>query len=170
MRLLIYGFGPYLRFKDNITEKILRKLPRRRGLKKIVFPVRFQRSQFIKTVKKYNPDAVLGLGQRSRGLHLKVELRAVNRRRNDKREKPRTIVLGGSKRLATNLKLDGGDQARISYDAGDYVCNYSMYVILEYLKRNRLPTRFGFIHIPHHYNIDKASRFLKKALKQIRVG
>ncbi len=170
MRLLIYGFGPYLRFKGNITEKILRKLPRRRGLKKIVFPVRFQKSQFVKTVKKYNPDAVLGLGQRSRGRRLKIELKAVNQKRKDKREKPTSIVPGGPKRLRTNLELKGSDQATISYDAGNYVCNYSMYVILDYLRRNRLPTRFGFIHIPHHYNVAKATRFLKKALKQIRAG
>lgn len=43
MRLLIYGFGPYKQFKDNITEKILRRLPARNGVKKVVFPARFQK-------------------------------------------------------------------------------------------------------------------------------
>ncbi|MGH7773150.1 MAG: hypothetical protein ACREQA_13065 [Candidatus Binatia bacterium] len=170
MRLLLYGFGPYLRFKENITEKLLNKLPGKKGLKKVVFPVRFQKGQFIKTMKRYNPDVVLGLGQRSRGRRLKIELKAGNQKRKDKREKPRSIVPGGPERLRTSLELNGIDQARISYDAGNYVCNYSMYVILDYLRRNRLPTRFGFIHIPHHYNVDKAIRFLRKALKQIRVG
>jgi len=37
MRLLIYGFGPYKQFKENITAKLLRRLPQRNGLKKVVF-------------------------------------------------------------------------------------------------------------------------------------
>jgi len=69
--------------------------------------------------------------------------------------------------LASNLKLDRDRQARFSTDAGDYVCNYSMYVILDYVKRHHLPTRFGFVHIPHDYNLAKAKRFLLSATKAI---
>ena len=168
MRLLIYGFGPYLKFPDNITEKILRRLPAGRNLQKIIFPVRFQRRQFLQAIKSFRPDTILGLGQRSRGWRLKIEMRAVNRRRRNKKERPKPIVSGGSKGLGTSLKIIGGRQARISYNAGDYVCNYSMYVILDYLKRHHLPTRFGFIHVPHHYNLAKADRFLKKAVKEMK--
>jgi pyrrolidone-carboxylate peptidase len=76
MRLLMYGFGPYREFADNITEKILGKFPQRRGLKKIVFPVRFRKRQFISAVKNYKPDIILGLGQCSRGQRLRIESRA----------------------------------------------------------------------------------------------
>lgn len=165
MRLLIYGFGPYRQFKKNITEKIVRSLPPRRGIKKIVFPVRFSKSQFLNALRRFRPDVVLGIGQCSQGRHLRIERRAVNKRRSGKKGK--TVVSGGPRWLSTTLKLGRGGQARFSNDAGDYVCNYSMYVILDYLERKRLATRFGFVHVPHNYSAPKAKRFLIGETKRI---
>jgi pyroglutamyl-peptidase len=170
MRILIYGFGPYRRFRDNVTEKIIRRLPRRRQLRKIIFPVRFHRRQFIDAVGKHEPEVILGLGQCSRGRRLRIERRAVNKRRNDKREKPKPIVRGGPRRLPTHLKLNIGSAARISRNAGDYVCNYSMYVILDYLKRRRAPVRFGFVHIPHDFDSGRASLILARAIDTIAAA
>ena len=170
MRLLIYGFGPYKQFRENITAKILRRLPARSGVKKVVFPARFQRKQFVETLKKYKPDVILGLGQTSRSKRIKIERRAVNRRRANKDDRARPIRAGGRKRLATNLRLNGGRQARISHDAGDYVCNYSMYVILDYLKQRGLPARFGFIHIPHDSSLARARRFLAGVIRNIQAS
>jgi pyroglutamyl-peptidase len=164
MRILVYGFGVYRDFEENVTEKIIRRLPRRRQLGKIIFPVRFHRRQFIDAVRKHDPEVILGLGQCSRGKRLRIERRAVNKRRNDKGEKPKPIVRGGPRQLSTNLRLGLGLQARPSRNAGDYVCNYSMYVILDYLKRQRFPIRFGFIHIPHDYDSGKARRVLLKVI------
>jgi pyrrolidone-carboxylate peptidase len=61
-RLLLYGFGPYRQFKENITEKILKRLPAKSGVKKIVFPVWFQKRQFIEALKRHKPEVILGLG------------------------------------------------------------------------------------------------------------
>lgn len=152
MRLLIYGFGPYKQFQDNSTQRVVGILPRSQNLKKIVFPVRFDKRQFTDAVKEYNPDVVLGLGQCSRGKRLRIERRAINRKRNEKKERARPIVGGGPKWLPTTLKRGTfrfGKQAKSSRDAGDYVCNFSMYVILDYLKHHDPAARFGFIHIPH---------------------
>jgi len=165
MRVLVYGFGPYQRFKDNITQEIVGKLPASRNLKKIVFPVRFDKKQFTTAIKKYRSDIVLGLGQCSGGKLLRVERRAVNKKRNHKKESVRAIVRGGARTLPTSLKLDKsalGERAKISYDAGDYVCNFSMYVILDYLERHHLSTRFGFIHVPHDYDLARAVRLVRK--------
>lgn len=170
MRILIYGFGPYLHFKDNVTQKILRKLPRRTWLKKVVFPVKFNRTQFLQTVKAHSPDVILGLGQCSAGQRLRIERRAVNRRRSGKKQKARPIVPGGARQLSTDLKLTGGGWARSSHNAGEYVCNFSMYVILDELRRRRLSLRYGFIHIPHGYDPGKAVRFLITALENIRAA
>ncbi|MBI4526750.1 MAG: hypothetical protein HY695_23380 [Deltaproteobacteria bacterium] len=139
MRLLVYGFGPYAPFKQNITEKIVRKLPKLPGMRKIVFPVRFERKQFIERVEKYQPEIIVGIGQSSRRRRLSIERRAVNRMRARKGGKARSIRKGGPRSLATNLKLDRRE-LRTSYNAGDYVCNYSMYVILEHLRRKNLST------------------------------
>jgi len=167
MRLLVYGFGPYGHFRDNVTKKILRQLPRKSGLKKIVFPVRFHKRQFINAVKAHDPDAVLGLGQCSSGRRLRLEAQAVNRRRNSPREKARPIIAGGPQKLATDLNLDLGRRGRPSTRAGDYVCNYSMYVILDFIKRRRRKVRFGFIHIPYSYDPGMAARLLLQAMDKM---
>jgi len=164
MRVLVYGFGPYRRFKNNITREIVRKLRASPNLKKIVFPVRFHKKQFTIAVSKYRPDVVLGLGQCSTGRLLRIERRAVNKRREHKKEKPRAIVRGGPKSMPATLRLEKaalGKHVKISYDAGDYVCNFSMYVILDYLRRRRRENgRFGFIHVPHDYDPARAQAFL----------
>jgi pyrrolidone-carboxylate peptidase len=174
MRVLIYGFGPYRQFRDNVTRHIVRKLPRSANLKKIVFRVRFDKKQFIDAVKKYRPDFVLGLGQCSTGKLLRIERRAVNRRRNEKRDKAWPIVRGGPKRLPTTLKLGGavrGKQVKLSSNAGDYVCNFSMYVILYSLRRHTGGIAyFGFVHIPRRYDLKKATLFVRKVLHKLGVG
>ena len=170
MRILLYGFGPYRRFRDNVTEKILRRLPRHRGLRKMVFPVRFHRGQFLQAVRKNRPDIILGLGQCSKGRKLRIESRALNRRRNDKSEKAKPILRGGPRQLSTNLRLGLGLRARPSRNAGDYVCNYSMYVILDYLNRCREPVRFGFVHIPHDFDPGRASLILAKAIDSMEAA
>ena len=167
MRILLYGFGPYQQFEDNVTEQILRKIPKRRGLTKIVFPVKFDRAQFIGAVTKYKPQWIIGLGQCSRGRRLRVETRAINQRRNSKKEKARPIVRGGARKLFTDLRVELGRQARRSRNAGDYVCNFSIYVILETLRRRQLEIRYGFIHIPHDYDAGKAAALVDSALAQM---
>jgi pyroglutamyl-peptidase len=170
MRLLVYGFGPYKQFKTNITQKIIRKFPRSANLKKIVFPVRFDKNQFIAAVAKHRPDVILGLGQCGSGKHLRIERRAVNRRRNSKEEKGRTIRRGGPKSLTPTLRLRKtlfGGQAKSSSNAGDYVCNYSMYMVLDHIKRKSSKTRFGFVHIPHDYPFARAFRLIRRAVRRL---
>jgi len=167
MRLLIYGFGPYRQFQDNVTEKIVRGLPRRSGRKKLVFPVRFHKGQFLNAIKQHRPDVVLGLGQCAHGQRLRIEAQAANRRRNSPDEKARPIFAGGPPSLRTNLRLALGRQGKSSNKAGEYVCNYSMYVILAFIMRHQLPTRFGFIHIPHRFDYKKAIRLVEKAIGKI---
>ena len=170
MRLLIYGFGPYRHFQDNVTEKIVRRLPRRDGRKKIVFPVRFHKAQFLSPIKKHRPDFILGLGQCAHGERLRIEVQAVNRRRNSPGDKKRPILAGGHPSLKTSLRLALGPQGRASNKAGEYVCNYSMYIILDFIKRRRLPIRFGFVHIPHSYDYRKAMRLVEKAIGKIETA
>jgi len=172
MRILIYGFGPYHQFRDNVTEKIVRALPKRRGLKKIVFPVRFHKGQFTGAVEQFRPDVILGLGQCSTGRVLRIETRAVNRLRNTKNEQPKPIVRAGSPELYPDLQLDLAGRARMSRDAGDYVCNFSMYVMLDHIKRLRLPILYGFVHVPCRYDQKLAQRALRGAMdrSKFRTG
>jgi pyroglutamyl-peptidase len=169
MRLLVYGFGPYKQFEKNITQTIVKKLPRSANLKKIVFPVRFNKAQFIAAIRKNNPGVILGLGQCSTGTKLRIERRAVNLKRNKKEEKGRAIRRGGPKALRTTLKLRRlGEAAKPSLSAGDYVCNYSMYVMIDYLNRRKKNVRYGFIHIPHDYPSERAYRLIRRAVRRLR--
>jgi len=167
VRILVYGFGPYRQFHDNVTKKVLRVLMPGRGLKKVVFPVRFHRAQFIDAINQHKPDIILGLGQCSRGAKLRVEARALNGRRQRKDQPLKNIVGGGAAQLSTSWRADLGAKARRSRFAGDYVCNYSMYVMLDFIKRQKTKTRYGFVHIPHDYDPRKAAKILDGAIEKL---
>ena len=164
-RILLYGFGPYREFHDNITSRILRSLAPMAGVKKVVFPVRFHRRQFVDSITLFKPEMILGLGQSSRR-GIDVEGQAVNRRRGSARAPSRMIARNGPKKITTTLKLKTGRQAGRSADAGDYVCNFSMYVMLDHIQRNGIDVPYGFIHIPHDYDTKKATALVEKILRQ----
>src|SRR5262245_44442113 len=166
MRLLIYGFGTYRQFRDNITTKIIQALPKRPGLSTVVFPVRFQRRQFVEAVERYGPDCILGLGQSGRK-RIEIEARATNRRRSSETAAGRAIYKHRPKYLLTTLKTTASKDTRKSENAGDYVCNYSMYVLLDYIASKKLNIPFGFVHIPHDHDPRKATRFVERIIGRI---
>jgi pyroglutamyl-peptidase len=164
-RVLLYGFGPYREFRDNITARIIKSLPPQAGLKKFIFPVRFHRAQFIDAIARTRPHMILGLGQSSRR-RIDLESQAWNRRRDSGAHPPRRISPRGPARLKTTLKVNVGRQAGKSANAGDYVCNFSMYVMLDHIRRKALDIPYGFVHIPHDYNSKKAAGLVKKILSR----
>jgi pyroglutamyl-peptidase len=165
MRVLVYGFGPYRQFRVNITARIVQSLPTSDVLVTRIFPVRFQRRQFIAALNLYRPDFILGLGQSSRK-RIDVETRARNRRRVGKSAELRPIFKDGPQSLPTTLKIRAGRALRLSTDAGDYVCNYSMYVLLDAIARQGRKVGLGFIHIPHDWDLDKAVKLVGRILRQ----
>jgi pyroglutamyl-peptidase len=164
-RILIYGFGAYRQFRDNITARIIKSLPAQPGLKKVVFPVRFHRRQFIGAIERLKPNVILGLGQSSRR-RIDLEAQALNQRRANRADPPRLISARGPGRLRTTLKLKAGRQAGKSANAGDYVCNFSMYVMLDHIRRNGLDVLYGFIHIPYDYKQETATQVVEKILRR----
>lgn len=167
MRVLVYGFGAYQQFRDNITARIIKSLPKSAGLMTEIFPVRFQRRQFIAALTRHQPDIILGLGQSSRK-QIDLETQARNRRRAGKTDESRAIFKDRPKFLPATLKIRAGRSVRSSNDAGDYVCNYSMYVLLDAIARRRRKVQFGFIHIPHNWQLDEAVRLVRRILRQCR--
>ena len=165
MRVLLYGFGPYGGFRHNITARMIRAIPAGSRLKTIVFPVRFRRRQFVEALTRHEPDLILGLGQSTRK-EVVVETRAGNRRRAREDKKAQPIFANRPMWLPTTLKLSIGRWAGRSRDAGDYVCNYSMYVLLDEIARRRRDVRLGFIHVPYDYDLDKACRLLQRVMRQ----
>ena len=167
MRILVYGFGPYRRFHDNVTERVLRHIAKRRWLNKLIFPVKFHRRPFIEAIHRFRPDLIIGLGQCSRGRLLRIETTAMNKRRGSEKAKARPVLQAGAPKLFTNFRPRLNGRTRRSRHAGDYVCNYSMYVILDFLQRRHLPAQYGFIHIPREFDPQRAATLLNKALVKI---
>ncbi|MGH7888199.1 MAG: hypothetical protein ACREPG_10050 [Candidatus Binatia bacterium] len=165
MRVLVYGFGPYRQFRDNITARIIGALPNSKGLMTHIFATRFQRRQFIAALNRYRPDIVLGLGQSARR-QIDIETLARNRRRATKSAALRPIFKDGPKSLRTTLKISAGRSLRMSKHAGDYVCNYSMYMLIDAIARQHRKVRFGFIHIPHDWELDQAVKLVRRVLRQ----
>ena len=168
-RILLYGFGPYREFHDNITARIIRSLAPRSGVKKIVFPVRFHRKQFVEAITRFKPEIILGLGQSARS-RIDVESQAINRRRGSSTLPSRMISRTSPEKLKTTLKVRIGRQARHSSNAGDYVCNFSMYVMLDHLRRLGADVRYGFIHVPHDYDLKKAASFVEDIVGRLSTS
>src|SRR5258706_10837101 len=124
-------------------------------------PVRFQRRQFVELLERFQPEMILGLGQSSRR-RIEVESRAKNRRRAQKGDQPRPIFRHRPDFFLTTLTIKSGPSVGKSKNAGDFVCNYSMYVLLDEITRRARPTRFGFVHIPHDYDEKKARRIVEQ--------
>jgi len=163
MNILIYGFRPWGKSKENITEKILAEVKNEKDMKKIVFEVKFDRKQFIKEIMKINPKIIIGLGQCSAGNRLRVERRSVNLKKDGLSKNPSLISRNGSQFLFSSLRINKNEHLGISYDAGKYVCNYSMYVISDFIKNRNI--KFGFIHIPREYSVSKAARQVEDIIK-----
>lgn len=166
MHVLVYGFGPYREFRNNITESIIKALPCLPGLTTAVFPVRFNRRQFIDVLDRHKPDHVIGLGQCTRD-RIEFESRATNRKRPSNRVTAKPIRQSGAEFLSTTLDIDLGSDVGHSDTAGDYVCNYSMYVILEYINRSERDIRFGFVHVPHYIDSGRGVALVMQAISQI---
>ena len=168
-RILLYGFGRYEDFHDNVTARIIRRLVPRSGLKKIVFPVRFHRKQFVDAIMRFKPEIILGLGQSSRS-RIEVESQAMNRRRGRSTSPSRMISRTGPEKLKTTLKMRIGRQAGRSSNAGDYVCNFSMYVMLDHIRQLGADVRYGFIHVPHDYDLTKAAGLVGEIVARLSTN
>ena len=87
----------------------------------------------------------------------------MNLKRSSKEEIPTPISKNGRSFYHTSLKLKKISGSTITYDAGKYVCNYSMYVISEHLEGKN--TRFAFLHVPMNLDVKKGVDFIEYLLK-----
>jgi len=165
MKILIFGFKPYFGYKENITEKVVSRLKKRKNLHKIVWPVKFDRKVFREAIEKYKPDVILGLGQHPKAHKIRIERRAVNLKRIDEKRKPTEIEKKNPRYRLVNLKLTSDRNARVVYDAGDYACNFCMYIISGIAQSKNI--KFAFLHIPKDYNIRKAVKFVESKINTI---
>lgn len=167
MKILIYGFGPYKEWKDNFSVKTIKKI-KRKNLIKIIFPVELKKKVYLDKIKRFKPDVILGIGQdpRPRSNKIRIERKARNVWRHTKKEKVKKISKNKPSYYFVNLKLKKAKEAWLCYNASDYACNFSMYVMMEFIKTKNKNIRYAFFHIPRNYNLKKAVRFVESKIDE----
>ena len=165
--ILVTGFGAFPGSPRNPTERMVQRLQRHSSrlarlgvdLYCAVLPVCYAELQgsLASLSTRYRPDIVLHLGVAGRRRRVSVETRAINRASplhpDASGRLPAQILMPFSaqilpatypgRRVLAAL-LQAGVAAEASRDAGDYVCNATLYQALA----TRLAPQVGFIHVP----------------------
>ena len=165
MQILIYGFKPYGPYQTNISEQVIDALPYNRDVERHVFAVKFDYQMFNKCFKKVIPDIILGLGQHPRARKLRIERKARNRMKL-RDGTVQAIKTNAPQARYSNLKLPDSPNSTLTYNAGNYVCNFSMFLMGEYSERTNC--RFGFIHVPAGMDYKLVKRYISHSCDVLR--
>lgn len=164
MRILLYAFEPFGKNTTNISKDVLLALPDKSNIKKVIFPTTFDRKIYSKLPQK-NPEVVFGLGQYPSGRKIRIERKTINQFGSKKTGNYQMIFKDQPMYLYTTLKLRPTKHSRLSYNAGKYVCNFSMFLTLSTLRNSK--TTYAFLHIPKNMNLQQAISTVLEIIKQI---
>jgi len=168
MKILVTGFDPFGGEKVNPALEVVKSLPsviHGAEIRWVEIPTVFYKSaEVLETaIVRYQPDAVLCIGQAGGRASLTPERVAINQ------DDARIPDNQGNQPIDTPIRLDGqaayfstlpikamvqaikeeGLPATVSNTAGTFVCNHLMYQAL-YLADKKFPhMRAGFMHIPY---------------------
>lgn len=163
MRVLLTAFEPYDDWRENSSwlalVELLKDRPTAVELVTRRYPVDLQalRARLLQDLA--GPfDAVLHLGQSPGAACIKLEAIALNvaGRMEESGDTLATIVeaapLAYSSQMPlarwSNLLRQNAVPATVSYHAGTFLCNATMYLSHHFYHSRRLPTPVGFIHLP----------------------
>ena len=171
-KILLTGFEPFGELKVNPTEKIVKsielevKTQNIEDIETYVLPVTEEASEIVNSLLLKNYDYVVHLGLHGKTEDIAIERVGINiddyRIPDNKgitiHDKP--IDPEGKNAYFVDLPvrniekslLENGIPCHISYSAGTYLCNHLLYTTLNFIEKNDLNTKAGFIHIP---NFDK---------------
>ncbi|MCL9661461.1 pyroglutamyl-peptidase I [Paenibacillus hunanensis] len=174
MRILISGFEPFGGHAINPTEYMLEAIQNHSfadigvELRTVLLPVHYDEcvDLLVREAEAFQPNAIIMCGLAAGRTAVSLERIAVNVKsveldaeyadnRND-RPKDMPIREGGADGLLSTLPirkmtdrlLDNGIPAVVSNTAGTFICNNTMYGMLDYLQTNRLNVLAGFVHFP----------------------
>ncbi len=167
MKVLVTGFDPFGGESVNPAFEAVKMLPDSIAgaeVIKLEIPTVFSKSgpAVEEGIKKYQPDAVINVGQAGGRSCVTIEQVAINlaeaRIPDNNGEQPSGVPLQTDgapayyatipvKAIVQNIR-DHKIPCHISYTAGTYVCNSVMYNVL-HMTANKYPNiRAGFIHVP----------------------
>jgi pyroglutamyl-peptidase len=167
IRVLVTAFGAFPGAPSNPTMALARELERRHArrfarlsisLQTRILPVQFAQVEgaLEAQLDELRPDVVLHLGLAARRSALSVELRAVNRLGTLRPDAAGAFAASGVVRSGDSCQrvvrwpaqrirvaMDRFAATRLSIDAGDYICNQTLFLTL-----SKTSGPVGFIHIP----------------------
>lgn len=179
--ILVAGFGPFPGAPGNPSAALARALIRRRrpalaGVKLVgaTIPTAYTAltSELPALLRRHDPDGVLLFGLATRARAVRIEQRAVNaaslvhpdaerRKLSGRRvfdDAPAELrVRAPVQRLRAAVRSTGVS-ARLSRDAGRYLCNATLFATLDAVRRSRRSRRVAFIHIPPPRRRGRAER------------
>lgn len=167
-KILIYGFGPYERYLSNITSSIVSALKAEREVVSLVFAVRFDKKMFSDVLDRVNPDFIIGLGQHPRARAVRIERRIRNWMIPHRTPPGRPIERRAPAQSLVSLILPKTTGTTVTYDAGTYVCNYSMWYTNKWAVRHGAHS--AFLHIPRQANVAVVVRYLRKLVKALAAA
>jgi pyroglutamyl-peptidase len=170
LRILITGFGPFPGAPHNPTQPLVARLLRLRrpALSDVertghIFPVSYQAvdRELQQLLSAYRPQALLMFGLAARTPYLRIETRARNARTTLWPDADHARVRKGSIEGNADAQMFGphtaklmraaaatGVDARLSRDAGSYLCNYLSWRAIEATCRDDGPRLATFVHVP----------------------
>jgi pyroglutamyl-peptidase len=170
LRVLITGFGPFPGAPFNPTTPLVKRLTHLRrpaldgvALNGHIFHVTYQTvdRELPDLIARLRPQALLMFGLASRTAHLRIETRARNTIAThlpdpDGNRAQKTSIVRGADAASfgphtTNLlqaARSTGIDARLSRDAGAYLCNYLSWRAIEATQRAQGPALASFVHVP----------------------
>lgn len=163
-KFIVYAFEPFGKHNTNISEEVLKSLPKLANFRKHLLKVNFRYSdifteEFRKDIEEFAPDVIIELGQYPKGEKIRIETIAQNKMKS-KSIQERKIDPGGPDILKASYSISPDEHSMLSENAGKYVCNYSMYKILQYLEGKDI--MFAFLHIPKSFDVQVASDFVRE--------
>ncbi len=169
--ILITGFTPFDGELINPSYEAIKQLSDSildTKIIKLEIETAFQTSkdQIIDAIKKYQPDAVVLVGQAGGAKNMRIERVAINiddaSIYDNHQYMPidQPIIKDGPAAFFSTLPIkkivnrlmDDGIPAVISNSAGTFVCNHLMYHTLYYLHLNQIDIPAGFIHVPYIFS------------------
>ena len=168
--ILITGFGPFPGAPYNPTMKLVRALAklRRPALAETTIVAHLFKTSYAavdrelpELIARHKPDALLMFGLHGRAKAIRIETRARNTLttrwpdRDGRYNTHGAIVIGEdamafdphTRRLLRAVQASHVD-AKLSRDAGSYLCNYLCWRALEAARAGRGPRLAAFVHVP----------------------
>lgn len=171
LKILISGFEPFGGDAVNPTSELMEALTQEKvegaELKTLLLPVHFDECAdlLIAEMQAYKPDVVIACGLAKGRTAITPERIAVNVKdippssyadNQGQRPVDEPISEGSPDGLFSNLPIRSmvneltaaGIPAAVSNTAGTYICNNTMYRVLDWIRIEQLPIRAGFVHFP----------------------